>query len=404
MNYQETIDFLYAQLPVYQKEGKSALNYKLDKIRSFCRKLYKPQNEFKSIHVAGTNGKGSTSHMLASILQEQGYKVGLYTSPHLKNFTERIKINGEEVSQEFVIDFVQENLQIIQDLEISFFEMTVAMAFDYFAKEKVDYAVIEVGLGGQFDSTNIITPILSVITNISLDHQDILGDTLAKIAFEKAGIIKQNIPVVIGEYHKKTFSVFQEKALKENALLLPAFEIELSDNNFLPTYQLLNQRTVQQATTYLKDQQILEQEAIDKGIKNYIKNTNLKGRWQQLGEKPFIFCDTGHNEAGIQLIVQQLAKYTFDNLYIVIGVVNDKDISKVLTLLPKKAYYYYCQAKIPRALSAIELEVKAKNIGLKGEVILDVNEAINKAKQQAKATDFIYIGGSNFVIGEINEL
>lgn len=404
MNYQETIDFLYAQLPVYQKEGKSALNYKLDKIRSFCKQLHEPQNEFKSIHVAGTNGKGSTSHMLASILQEQGYKVGLYTSPHLKNFTERIKINGEEVSQNFVIDFVQENLNIIQELKISFFEMTVAMAFDYFAKEKVDYALIEVGLGGQFDSTNIITPILSVITNISLDHQDILGDTLTKIASEKAGIIKEKIPVVIGEYHVETFPVFQEKAKKENSLLLTAFETELSNNDFLPTYQLLNQRTVQKAAIYLKEQGIVQQESIDKGIQNYLKNTKLKGRWQQLGEQPFIFCDTGHNEAGIQLIVEQFKKYPFENLHIVIGVVNDKDIAKILKLFPKEAYYYFCQAKLPRALSAFELAEKAMKIGLKGEVISDVNEAINKAKQQAKSTDFIYIGGSNFVVAEINEL
>jgi dihydrofolate synthase / folylpolyglutamate synthase len=282
--------------------------------------------------------------------------------------------------------------------------MTVAMAFDYFSQEKVDYALIEVGLGGQFDSTNIITPILSVITNISLDHQDILGDTLAKIASEKAGIIKEKIPVVIGEYHEETFPVFQEKAKKEKALLLPAFEEALSKDDFLPTYQLLNYRTVQKAANYLKEQNIVQEEAIEKGFKNYLKNTNLKGRWQQLGEQPSIFCDTAHNEAGIQLIVEQLNKCTFDNLYIVIGVVNDKDITKILKLFPKKAYYYYCQAKLPRALPAIELAQKAKNIGLKGEVILDVNEAINKAKQQAKTTDFIYIGGSNFVVAEINEL
>ncbi len=403
--YQETIDFLYTQLPVYQKEGKAALNYKLNKIRDFCQQLDNPQNQFKSIHIAGTNGKGSSSHMLASVLQEAGYKVGLYTSPHLKNFTERIKVSGKEVENDFVIEFVDKCTPIIEHLKPSFFEMTVAMAFDYFAQQKVDYAIIEVGLGGRFDSTNIINPLLSIITNISLDHQNILGDTLAKIASEKAGIIKSNVPVVIGEYHDETFPVFQKKVEEVNTELYKAFENVLEDNINLPNYQLLNRRTVQMACGVLAKQGLkLSNENIKEGLTNYVKNTNLKGRWQQLQKEPLVICDTGHNEAGIQLLVEQINKESYDQLFIILGMVNDKDTQKILSLLPKEAYYYFCQASLPRALNADILKQNAQQVGLRGEVILDVNNAIAIAKKNAKKNDFIYIGGSTFVVAEIKDL
>ena len=402
MTYQQTLNWMFAQLPMYQKQGKSALNAKLDKILQFSEHLGYPEKKFKSIHVAGTNGKGSSSHMLASILQEAGYNVGLYTSPHLKDFRERIRINGTTVSKTFVINFIANNRSFFEDHQLSFFEMTVGMAFDYFKKHMVDIAIIEVGLGGRLDSTNIIFPEVSLITNIGLDHTDILGDTLKKIAFEKAGIIKENVPVVISERQKETTETFLEVAHSKNAKLVFADDLVKVEyeTDLLGAYQLKNIKGVV-ASLKLLEEFLIQEEHISDGLRNVVQNTGLLGRWQILGTKPTIVCDTAHNKEGILLVLEQVAKQNFNHLRVVLGFVKDKNLDTLLPLFPKDATYYFCKPDIQRGLNAMVLEKEAANFGLKGLVYKSVAEAQNAAVREASASDFIFIGGSNFTVAEV---
>jgi dihydrofolate synthase / folylpolyglutamate synthase len=423
--YHQTIRYLYDNLPMFQRVGAIAYKKDLTNTLHLCEALGNPQQKFKSIHVAGTNGKGSTSHMLASVLQSAEYRTGLYTSPHLKEFTERIKVNGQEVEKDYVVDFVERIKPEIEKIKPSFFEITVAMAFDYFARQQVDVAVIEVGLGGRLDSTNVITPVLSVITNIGWDHKDILGDTLQKIASEKAGIIKKDIPVVVSERQSEVEDIFILKAKESNAELSfasDAFQVNpdgdllrvswngklVYDNVNLPLkgfYQRKNLVGVLKAIDVLRmngfnisDVQLLS------GLENVTSQTNFKGRWQKLRDKPLVICDTGHNVDGIREIVKQISATKFNTLHMVIGMVKDKDVQDVLSLLPKQATYYFCQAKLPRALDASILAEKAKEQGLTGSVIPDVNEAKNAAITNAGPDDMVFIGGSTFVVAEIAEL
>ncbi|MEA5257339.1 folylpolyglutamate synthase/dihydrofolate synthase family protein [Arcicella aquatica] len=430
MTYEETIHYLYQQLPVFHRIGKKAFKANLDNTNAICAHLGNPHEKFKTIHIAGTNGKGSTSHFIAAILQVAGYKTGLYTSPHLKSYTERIRINGAPIAEEEVVSFVAENQRFLEDLKPSFFEMSVGMAFDYFARQQVDIAVIEVGLGGRLDSTNIIHPELSVITNISFDHTDILGDTLALIAGEKAGIIKRNTPVVISEYQDETKGVFNQKALAEGADIFFAedsFSIKSFDNNGLSlTLEILNKKTnlsetyisqlkgsyqlknilgVLQAVEILKQQGFdISNEDVKYGIENVVSITGLKGRWQVLAENPTMICDTAHNLSGITEVLSSIAKIKYNKLWMILGFVSDKDIEGILALLPKEATYIFCQANVPRALEANLLSEKAMHYNLHGSVIEDVNKAIAFVKNQASAKDLIYVGGSTFVVADIDEL
>lgn len=421
MNYKETIDYLYNQLPVFQHVGGSAYKEGLDNSLALSRYFGEPHTKYKTIHIAGTNGKGSTSHLLAAVLQKAGYKVGLYTSPHLVDFRERIRVNGQEIRESYVIDFVAKHKEAFEPIHPSFFELTMTMAFQYFADEEVDIAVIEVGLGGRLDSTNIITPELSVITNISFDHVAFLGDTLEKIASEKAGIIKPNIPVVIGE-KGSVREVFINKATEVNAPIMFAEDYnwiisshEIDENLIFETkkypslkcglvggFQEKNAATVLTSIEVLRTRGVpVPDEAVYEGFANVVEITGLKGRWQQLGTKPKIVCDTGHNVAGIGYVVKQLQKEHFRHLRMVFGVVNDKDISNILALLPKdNVTYYFTQASIARALNASELQEKAKFYGLNGISIPSVEDAVKKAIKEASPDDFIFIGGSNFVVGE----
>lgn len=404
MNYQETLDWMFSQLPMYQRQGKTAFKKDLTNTLALSNHLHNPEKKFKTIHVAGTNGKGSTSHMLASILQEAGYKVGLYTSPHLKDFRERIKINGEPIQEIDVVNFIEDNQSFLEAQKLSFFEMTVGLAFDCFANKEVDIAVIEVGLGGRLDSTNIITPIVSVITNIGLDHTQFLGETLPEIAFEKGGIIKSNIPVVIGEYQNETFSVFKEIANDKKAPLFLAknenniqFETDLKGN-----YQIKNVKTAVQTVCVLKDEGlIISEENIKNGLLNVVKNTGLLGRWQILRQNPKVVCDTGHNAEGLTYIFEQLKNESFEKLHIVFGVVNDKDLDSVLPLFPKNASYYFCKPNIPRGLDGNELKIKAEKYGLNGNVHSSVEMAYSCALKSANTSDLVFIGGSTFVVAEV---
>ena len=401
MTYQETLDWMFAQLPMYQREGKTAFKKDLTNTIALANHLGNPENKFKSIHVGGTNGKGSTSHMLASILQEAGYKVGLYTSPHLKNFTERIRINGKEISREAVVDFITENISFLEQQKLSFFEMTVGLAFNEFAKQKVDIAIIEVGLGGRLDSTNIITPEVAVITNIGLDHTQFLGETLPEIAFEKAGIIKKDVPVVIGEKQEETTKAFEKKARECSAKLVFASDDQnIYKTDLLGDYQINNTRTAVNAMKELTGFKVTE-EHIKKGLLNVVKNTNLKGRWQVLQEFPKIICDTAHNKEGLQYTLKQLEKEKYNTLHIVLGVVSDKNLDEVLPLFPVKATYYFCKPDIPRGLNEEELAEKAKEFGLNGEIFRSVSFAYNKLIMNMKEGDVAYIGGSTFVVAEI---
>ena len=401
MTYQETLDWMFSQLPMYQRQGKVAFKKDLTNILAFSKELDFPEKKFKTIHVGGTNGKGSTSHMIASILQEAGYKVGLYTSPHLKNFTERIRINGSEVSKGFVAGFIEKNKSFLEKQQLSFFEMTVGMAFDYFATQKVDIAIIEVGLGGRLDSTNIITPEVSVITNIGLDHTQFLGETLPEIAFEKAGIIKKNTTVVIGERQKEVESIFVEKAKELNSEIVFASDsIQNYKTDLLGDYQQKNLKTAILTIEKLKDF-IVDENQIEKGFLNVVENTNLKGRWQVLQESPKVICDTAHNTEGLTLTMKQLKKENYNNLHIVLGVVSDKKLDDVLGLFPKNAHYYFCQPNIPRALNVDALEVKANAFKLKGKKYTSVNEAYKSAKENTDKNDIVYIGGSTFVVAEV---
>ena len=403
MNYQETTQWLFNQLPMFQDKGASAYKSDLSNTITLVNHLKNPENKFKSIHVAGTNGKGSTSSMLASILQEAGYKVGLYTSPHLKDFRERIKINGKEISEEYVIDFVKANKSFFENNQLSFFEMTVGLAFQYFADKKVDVALIEVGMGGRLDSTNIITPLLSVITNIGLDHTQFLGSTLELIAIEKAGIIKQNIPVVIGEYLVETKPVFNQIALKNKAAIYFAQEKLFEDLpcGLVGDYQKQNKKTVLQTVELLHNHFNISEQAIKKGFLNVIENTGLLGRWQQIGVNPTVICDTAHNAHGLQIVMNQIKKQKFNQLHIVLGVVNDKDLNSILPLMPKNALYYFCKPNISRGLDSLILKEKALEYNLKGMECDSVSDAYACALKEAKDDDFIYIGGSTFVVAEI---
>lgn len=405
MNYRETLDFLFSQLPTYQFIGSKAYKPSLENTLALCKLCGDPQNKFKSIHVAGTNGKGSVSHMLASILQEQGYKVGLFTSPHLKDFSERIKINGKTISKKFVVDFTKKNKKHFTKIKPSFFEMTMAMASLYFAEKKVDYVIFETGLGGRLDSTNILNPILSVITNISKDHTQLLGNTLTKIAAEKAGIFKKNTPVVIGESTKETLSVFQKKSKQLHAPLYLAEQIGLKKklkSDLKGDYQLKNQQTVLKVLEVLINQGIkLKKRAIEKGIEHTVKNTGLRGRWEIIQKNPMMVADIAHNEAGIAEVVKQLKKEKFKSLHIVLGTVNDKDVNAMLKLLPKNANYYFTKAKIPRALSEIELSKIAGKHHLKGTTYSSVKKAVLAARKNTGKNDFIYVGGSAFVVAEV---
>ena len=403
MNYQETLSWMFNRLPMFQTQGKNALNNKLDNILTFTSALGNPQTKFKSLHIAGTNGKGSSSSMLASILQEAGYKVGLYTSPHLKDFRERIKIDGKEIPEDYVVNFISENKSFLEEHSLSFFEMTVGMAFSYFAEEKVDIAVIEVGLGGRFDSTNIIIPEVSLITNISKDHTDILGDTLPKIAFEKAGIIKQNVPVVISEYQEETAPVFTTRAKEMKAPIIFANHIETSlITDLQGAYQEKNIKGVIAVIELLIHQGWdITSENIAQGLLHVVRNTNLKGRWQTLSSYPTIVCDTGHNVGGLTYVMEQLKKQTYTNLHIVVGFVKEKDVNSVLELFPKEATYYFCSPAIARGLNVNTLKEIATAKGLQGEAYSSVAEALNVAKAQALPTDFIFVGGSTFVVAEV---
>ncbi len=405
MNYQETTNWMFNQLPMYQLQGASAYKEDLTNIKLLAAHLDNPQEKLKCIHVAGTNGKGSTSHMLASVLQEAGYKVGLYTSPHLKDFRERIKINGEDISEDFVIEFVKKHKTFFEANDMSFFEMSVGLAFDYFASEKTDIAIIEVGLGGRLDATNIITPLVSVITNIDLDHTQFLGNTHAAIAGEKAGIIKPNIPVVIGEYTAETQPVFLAKAEENKAPIYFASDLisKVFPSDLIGDYQFHNKKTVQETITILNATTNFKvsDEDLKAGLLNVVKNTGLQGRWQQLGENPKIICDTAHNKHGLAVVMNQIQKETFENLHIVLGVVNDKDLDSILPLFPKKAQYYFCRPDSLRGLSTKILQDTAKKYHLLGEKYDSVENAFLNAKKNATKDDFIYVGGSTFVVAEL---
>jgi len=402
MNYQETLDWLFQQLASFQRVGQSAYKEYLGNITALCSVLNHPQNNFKSIHVAGTNGKGSTCHLLASILQEQGYKVGLYTSPHLKDFRERVKVNGEMVSESTVVDFVNTHQDSFTEIGISFFEMTTALAFEYFSSQKVDIAIIETGLGGRLDATNIILPELSVITNVALDHQNLLGDTIEAIATEKAGIIKQGVPVVLGLTTDSVSTIVEQIASKKHAKLTKSTINNLYQSALLGDCQKENIATVCEAIEQLR---LLNWSISDKstelGLQNVILNTDLRGRWEQLSESPKVICDTGHNIHAVTSIVKQLKKESYNDLWIVLGMVGDKDINGILALLPKSAKYIFCQASIPRALSAVDLLDKAAQFSLEGIKVSNPIEALDKAQELANENDLIFVGGSTFVVAEI---
>ena len=389
---------------MYQRIGKAAYKTDLKNTIGLCKLLGNPEKKFRSIHIAGTNGKGSTSHMLSSILQEAGYKVGLYTSPHLKDFRERIKINGEMISEGEVVAFVDSYNQDFDRIQLSFFEWTVGLAFDYFASQKVDIAIIETGMGGRLDSTNVVIPEVSVITNIGLDHTQFLGDTLSKIAIEKAGIIKAGIPVIIGEHQKEIEQIFISKAklLKcriEFASDCPSLNY---DCDLKGAYQKANVKTAVVATRRLVEcgWRITDQNIKD-GLTKVVKNTGLMGRWQIINEKPLSICDTGHNESGIKYVVDQLDTLSYKKLHIVLGMVSDKSIENILALLPKEAIYYFCKVNLPRAFDTGLLKKQAQLYGLVGENYDSVLSAYNSALQNADKEDMIFIGGSTFVVAEV---
>lgn len=426
MNYQETLDFLYAQLPMFQRVGAQAYKPSLENTLQLSAALDNPHTKFKSIHVAGTNGKGSTSHMLASICQEAGYKTALYTSPHLVDFRERIKVDGQMIEQQAVVDFVEKNKTIIEDIKPSFFELCVVMAFDYFAKQNIDIAIVEVGMGGRLDSTNIIHPLLSIITNISYDHMQFLGDTLPKIAREKAGIIKENTPIIISQRQAECDEVFIEIANEKNVELLfasdhfTAIDLNDSDLNILSMdvqsnehqyklrtrlsgkYQLKNILGVIAAYEQLnKLGYTIPLKALHDGVLNVKENNALRGRWEILDKEPLTIADTGHNEDGISQIINQISQIKYDRLHWVWGMVNDKDPSKVFKLLPSEANYYFCKPNIPRGLEPEECKIRAAEFNLFGETYASVKDALKAAQSNARSNDLILIGGSTFVVAEV---
>lgn len=407
MDYQETLKYLYEKVPMFQRVGGAAYKEGLDNTLILDAHFGHPHHSFRTIHVAGTNGKGSVSHTLAAILQSAGYKTGLYTSPHLVDFRERIRINGIPISKEYVVDFVELERSFFEPLCPSFFELATAMAFKYFADKQVDVAVIEVGLGGRLDCTNIIIPDLSIITNISFDHVQFLGDTLAKIASEKSGIIKNNIPVVIGETTPETKPVFLERATETGA---PIYFAEENDREDYPgveyelkgIYQEKNKRTLFTALPLLKEAGYhIDEASVRKGFAHVVELTGLMGRWQKLHDRPTLVCDTGHNVGGISYVVEQLRQQSCHQLHIVIGMVNDKDISGVLALLPKEAKYYFTQASVSRALPAEQLMSMATEKGLKGKSYSNVKNAVKAAIKECLPEDFIFVGGSNFIVADL---
>lgn len=407
MNYSQAIEVLYRQAPMFQHVGKSAYKTGLETTLRLDEIFCHPHKNYKTIHVAGTNGKGSCSHMIAAVLQKSGYKTGLYTSPHLRDFRERIRVNGEMIPEEYVCSFVEQVEPVIAELHPSFFEVTTAMAFRYFADCGVDVAVIEVGLGGRLDCTNIITPELSVITNISIDHTDLLGDTLQDIAKEKAGIIKSGIPVVIGETQPESAPVFVERAASVNAPICFAdkecYPEPLPECEMKGIYQQKNRKTVITAIRVLQKNKNFDipEPALYEGLKNVCSLTGIKGRWQTLSVNPHIICDTGHNEAGIAFVAEQLKQEKYNTLRIVIGMVGDKKIDKMLALLPKNAVYYFTKAQIPRALDEKDLQAKALSAGLKGSTYPSIAQAMTAAKADCQAGDLIFVGGSNFTVAEV---
>ena len=426
LDYKETLSYLFSQLPMYQRVGPVAFKKDLSNTLRLCEKLSEPQKKFKSVHIAGTNGKGSVAHMLAGILQTAGYKTGLYTSPHLKDFRERIKINGKEISEDEVVEFVEQNSVHFESIKPSFFEMTVVMAFNHFAKHKVDIAIVETGLGGRFDSTNILEPILSVITNIGLDHTKMLGDTLEQIAFEKAGIIKQEVPVVVGESSQDTKKVFEEKAKNMNSELIYAgisyvvksikenttgilLDLEKGHEQYKELtiglrgrYQIKNSLTVLQAIEVLQNLDFeIERADVYDGLLNFPILTGLQGRWQIIQESPMVICDCAHNAEALTVVFEQVSNLKFDSLRIVLGTVDDKDIKPLISVLPKEARYYWCEANIPRALNKEFLQKSAKEYSLDGDVYSSVNEAFMQAKNDADTHDLVLITGSSFIVAEV---
>lgn len=402
MTYQETLSWMFSQLPMYQQQGKSAFKAKLDNSLAFSDHLDRPERKFKSIHVAGTNGKGSSSHLLASILQEAGYRTGLYTSPHLRDFRERIRVDGKPVTQKFVVDFIKGNKPFFEARKLSFFEMTVGMAFKYFESEKVDIAIIEVGLGGRLDSTNIIVPEVALITNIGYDHVDILGDTLAKIAYEKAGIIKPGVPVVISEFQEETAAIFNTVARERNAKIIFAGEVVTGTykTSLLGGYQAKNVKGVIATIMELKGFRIKEDHILN-GLLNVSANTGLLGRWQILGQDPTVVCDTAHNLEGLSIVLEQIRNQEFTDLHLVIGFVKEKNLEQILPLFPKTAHYYFCRPNIARGLDEESLKARAAEYGLIGNAYSSVDQAFKSALKVAKKTDFVFIGGSTFVVAEI---
>ncbi|NER10457.1 dihydrofolate synthase / folylpolyglutamate synthase [Muriicola jejuensis] len=402
MTYRETLDWMFAQLPMYQQKGASAYNGKLEGIQSFATHLGEPHLNFKSIHVAGTNGKGSSSHMLASILQEAGYKTGLYTSPHLKDFRERIRVNGQMIPEGEVVEFISTNKPYIQKNSMSFFEMTVALAFDFFAKEEVDIAVIEVGLGGRLDSTNIIKPEVSLITNIGMDHTDLLGDTIEKIAYEKAGIIKPYTPVVISERQEETLEVFAAVAQQQLAPLTFAEDVitDVYPTSLKGHYQTRNIKGVLATIGALRDFNISESHK-RQGLIKVSENTGLLGRWQILSENPRTIADTAHNSEGLALVLEQLGKEDYEQLLFVLGFVKEKNLDQILPFFPKNAHYLFCRPDIPRGLDAEILAERASHFGLSGQVFASVPTALETARKRAGKDDLIFIGGSNFTVAEV---
>ena len=428
MTYQQTLDYLYKQLPMFHRIGAAAYKADLNNTIAICKILGNPEKKFKSIHVAGTNGKGSSSHMLAAAFQQAGYKTGLYTSPHLIDFRERIRINGKMISKKYVSDFVEKYKSDFDNIQPSFFEWTVGLAFDFFAAQKVDIAIVEVGLGGRLDSTNVITPLVSLITNISFDHTNLLGNTLKKIATEKAGIIKKNIPVVISQHQTEIATVFKNKARRENAPIVFAdkeyklFSYTWDDNRLFVSYECKRENSIHNYCLDLTGSYQLKnlagvlevlQIARAKGFKKVTAQTNYKalqsvkkltslmGRWQIIRQQPLTIVDTGHNEEGIKEVVNNIHQQKYNHLHIVLGMVNDKDISAVLKLLPKKAKYYFTKASVPRALSEKELNKQANLFHLKGKTYSTVKEALNAATNAAAAKDLIFIGGSTFVVADV---
>ena len=403
MTYQETTQWMFSRLPMYQTQGASAYKKDLTNTLLLAAHLGNPEKEIKAIHIAGTNGKGSVSNMLASVLQEAGYKTGLYTSPHLKDFRERIKINGTDIPEEFVVRFMEKNRPFFEEQQLSFFEMTVGLAFEYFREEKVDIAVIETGMGGRLDSTNIITPLVSVITNIGMDHTQFLGNTVAEIAGEKAGIIKRDVPVVIGEYTDETRPVFLAKANETGSAIYFASEREFPeyDSDLKGDYQKQNRKTVLQTLEVLKAQFAITEDNIRAGLLHVNRNTGFKGRWQQIHANPTAIADTAHNSHGLKLVMQQLSRQQFKTLRMVLGVVNDKDLQDILPLFPKEAVYYFCKPDVPRGLDAATLQQTATGFDLQGEVYPSVATAYERALADSAPEDFIYIGGSTFVVAEV---